>query len=75
MLEEYRGHICSKCWYSHTPVDTSVATSECPECGTLAERKVSAPILIDPQGIFKCGGKDTLSKWEEINNRPRGGSF
>ncbi len=75
MLDDYREHVCPKCWNSHTPADTSVATSPCHKCGTPAVRKVTAPVRIDPQGIFKCGGKDTLSVWEEIKHRPRSGGF
>lgn len=75
MLNDYRGHICPKCWRSHAPTDTDVATSPCPKCGTDAVRKVATPVTIDPQGIFKCGGKDSLSTWEEIKHRPRAGGF
>ena len=43
---------------------------DCPECVTrVGMRKVGK---FDTVCIKRCGGKDSLSKWEEIFHRPKG---
>ncbi|MCK5644875.1 MAG: hypothetical protein KAJ19_29010 [Gammaproteobacteria bacterium] len=42
---------------------------DCAACNTkVGMRKVCK---FDSVSIFRCGGKDSLSKWEEIFHRPR----
>ena len=72
-LGEYQYHLCQKCWHTTKPENTDDETCECRVCRGTAERMVVRPISIDPQGIFKCGGKDSLSTWEEIYHRPKPG--
>lgn len=73
-IGDYDCHLCKKCWHTTQVEDTDQATAPCAHCGSVAERKVIAPVTIDPQGLFKCGGKNSLSKWEEIKHRPPPGA-
>ncbi|AUR85168.1 hypothetical protein NVP1077O_04 [Vibrio phage 1.077.O._10N.261.45.A10] len=74
-LGDYHYHLCHKCWRTTVPEDTDVEACPCSHCNETAVRKVIRPVTVDPQGIFKCGGKDSLSTWEEIKHRPRGSGF
>lgn len=71
-IGSYWQHLCKTCWRPTEVEDTGLPEVECVHCGKTAVRKVVVAIDTDPQGLCRCGGKDSLSKWEEIKHRPRG---
>lgn len=76
MSKQYNGeYYCPACF--HTQAHAEEAESHetwCPSCGNGVMR-ASYLLEVNPMAISRCGGKNTLSTWEEIKNRPRGGNF
>lgn len=65
-------YYCSKCYHTepHDTVDKSYET-QCPSCVEGIMRP-NYKLDVSPMSINRCGGKESLSTWEEILHRPRG---
>lgn len=70
---DYTGeYYCPSCFHTEKHEEKSLDHRvECPTCGA-AKLKPSHYVTVIGQCIKRCGGKDKLSKWEEILHRPRG---
>lgn len=68
---EYDCHLCKKCWKTTIPENTDLETVPCQYCTSNMERKVVVSLAgFTADSFLRCGGKDALSKWEEIKHRP-----